>query len=46
MSSIFGFGAVRVRLREVAALLGLTRWEFLRKIAAPSAMPDILSGMR
>ncbi len=46
MSSIFGFGSVRVRLREVSSLLGLTRWEFLRKIAAPSAMPDILSGMR
>lgn len=46
MSSIFGFGAVRTRLREVSALLGLTKWEFLVKIAAPSAMPDILAGMR
>jgi len=46
MSSIFGFGAVRVRLQEVAALLGLSRAEFLAKIAIPSAMPDILAGMR
>ena len=27
-------------------MLGLTRLEFLRKIAIPSAMPDILAGMR
>ncbi len=46
MSSIFGFGAVRVRLQEVSALLGLSRVEFLSKIAIPSAMPDILAGMR
>ena len=46
MSSIYGFGAVRVRLQEVSALLGLSRVEFLRKIAIPSAMPDILAGMR
>ncbi|MDB5544184.1 MAG: transporter permease [Hyphomicrobiales bacterium] len=46
MSSIFGFGAVRERLQEVAALLGLSRWEFLTRIAIPSAMPDILAGMR
>jgi len=46
MSSIYGFGAVRVRLQEVSALLGLGRVEFLTKIAIPSAMPDILAGMR
>jgi ABC-type nitrate/sulfonate/bicarbonate transport system permease component len=46
MSSIYGFGAVRVRLREVAAVLGLGHFEFLWKIAIPSAMPDILAGMR
>ena len=46
MSSIYGFGAVRVRLQEVAAMLDLTRLEFLWKIAIPSAMPDILAGMR
>ena len=46
MSSIYGFGAVRPRLQEVSALLGLSRVEFLTKIAIPSAMPDILAGMR
>ncbi len=45
-SSIHGFGSVRASLREVSAMLGLTRLEFLRKIAIPSAMPDILAGMR
>ena len=46
MSSIYGFSHVRVRLQEVSAMLGLTRVEFLQKIAIPSAMPDILAGMR
>ncbi len=46
MSSIYGFSHVRERLQEVSALLGLTRFEFLRKIALPSALPDILSGLR
>ena len=46
MSSIFGFGAVSVRLREVADILGMSRIDYLVKIAAPSAMPDILAGMR
>lgn len=46
MSSIYGFSNVRVRLQEVSAMLGLSRMEFLQKIAIPSAMPDILAGMR
>ena len=46
MSSIFGFASVRERLQEVAALLGMSRLDFLRKIAIPSALPDILAGMR
>ncbi len=46
MSSIFGFGAVRVRLREVADMLGMSKFDYLVKIATPSAMPDILAGMR
>jgi sulfonate transport system permease protein len=46
MSSIFGFGAVRPRLQEVAAMLGMSRLDFLVKIATPSAMPDIIAGMR
>lgn len=46
MSSMFGFSHVRLRLQEVSALLGLNRIEFLLKIAIPSALPDILAGMR
>jgi ABC-type nitrate/sulfonate/bicarbonate transport system permease component len=46
LSSIYGFGSLQVRLREVSAALGLGRVEFLRKIAFPAALPDILSGVR
>ena len=46
LSSVYGFGSLQVRLREVAAALGLNRIEFLRKIAFPAALPDILSGVR
>jgi sulfonate transport system permease protein len=46
MASVFGFGATPARLREVAAVLGLSRLAFLVKIAIPSALPDILAGMR
>ena len=46
LSSVYGFGSIQGRLQEVSAVLGLTRIEFLRKIAIPSAMPDILSGIR
>lgn len=46
LSSVYGFGSLQVRLREVSAALGLNRMEFLRKIAFPAALPDILSGVR
>ena len=46
LSSVYGFGSLQVRLREVSAALGLNRIEFLRKIAFPAALPDILSGVR
>jgi ABC-type nitrate/sulfonate/bicarbonate transport system permease component len=46
LSSIYGFGSLQVRLREVSAALGFSRIEFLRKIAFPAALPDILSGVR
>jgi sulfonate transport system permease protein len=46
LSSVYGFGSIQGRLQEVSAVLGLSRTEFLRKIAIPSAMPDILSGVR
>jgi ABC-type nitrate/sulfonate/bicarbonate transport system permease component len=46
LSSVYGFGSIQSRLKEVSAVLGLTRTEYLQKIAIPSAMPDILSGIR
>lgn len=46
LSSIYGFSSIQGRLQEVSAVLGLSRTEFLRKIAIPSATPDILSGVR
>jgi ABC-type nitrate/sulfonate/bicarbonate transport system permease component len=46
LSSVYGFGSLQIRLREVSAALGFGRIEFLRKIAFPAALPDILSGVR
>jgi ABC-type nitrate/sulfonate/bicarbonate transport system permease component len=46
LSSVYGFSSIQGRLQEVSAVLGLSRLEYLRKIAIPSAMPDILSGIR
>ena len=46
LSSIYGFGSLQIRLRDVSAALGLGHIEFLRKIAFPAALPDILSGVR
>ncbi len=46
LSTIHGFAAVEPRLYEVGRMLMLSKWEVIRKIALPSAMPDILSGLR
>jgi sulfonate transport system permease protein len=46
LSTIHGFAAVEPRLYEVSRMLGLSRLEVVRKIALPSAMPDILAGAR
>jgi sulfonate transport system permease protein len=46
LATVQGFGAVDPRLHEVARLLHLDRWEVIRKIALPNALPEILSGMR
>jgi sulfonate transport system permease protein len=46
LSSVYGFGSLQVRLREVSAALELGRVDFLRKVAFPAALPDILSGVR
>lgn len=46
LTTVHGFASVNPRLREVSRALGFSRWEYVRKIALPSAMPDILSGLR
>lgn len=46
LATVHGFAAVEPRLYEVARVLGLGRAETIRKIALPSAGPDILAGMR
>jgi sulfonate transport system permease protein len=46
LATVHGFSAVEPRLYEVSSVLGLSRVETIRKIALPSAGPDILAGMR
>lgn len=46
LATVHGFAAVEPRLYEVSRLLGLSRWQFITKVALPSATPDILAGMR
>jgi ABC-type nitrate/sulfonate/bicarbonate transport system permease component len=46
LSTVHGFGAVEPRLYEVSAALGMSRTEVIRKIALPSALPDIIASMR
>jgi ABC-type nitrate/sulfonate/bicarbonate transport system permease component len=46
LSSVFGFSSVNIRLQQVSALQEFGRGAYLRKIAIPSATPDILSGVR
>jgi ABC-type nitrate/sulfonate/bicarbonate transport system permease component len=46
LSSVHGFSSIHGRLQEVSAVLGFSKLDYLRKIAIPSAMPDIMSGVR
>jgi sulfonate transport system permease protein len=46
LATLHGFATVEPRLREVAAALQLPAGEFVCKVGLPSAMPDILAGMR
>jgi len=46
LASVHGFASIEPRLREVAAALQMKRAAFLWKVGLPSAMPDILAGMR
>lgn len=46
LATIHGFAAVEPRLYEVARALQMSRPTIVFKIALPSALPDILAGMR
>ena len=46
LATVHGFAAVEPRLYEVSRALGLSRLDVIRKVALPSAMPDILAGAR
>jgi ABC-type nitrate/sulfonate/bicarbonate transport system permease component len=46
LATVHGFASVEPRLREVAAALQLPRTSFVWKMGLPSALPDILAGMR
>lgn len=46
LATVHGFSAVEPRLYEVSRVLNLSRMAVIRKIALPSALPDILAGMR
>ena len=46
LATIHGFAAVEPRLYEVARTLQMSRLAVVFKIALPSALPDILAGMR
>jgi len=46
LATVHGFASVEPRLREVAAALQLARRSFVWKVGLPSALPDILAGMR
>jgi ABC-type nitrate/sulfonate/bicarbonate transport system permease component len=46
LASVHGFASISPQLLEVSATLRLSQLEFLRKIAIPAALPDILAGAR
>ena len=46
LASVHGFSSVPPELRNVSQVLGFGRPAFLLKIALPSALPDIVAGLR
>lgn len=46
LSTARGFQSVEPRLREVSSMLGLSSWAYVWKIGLPSALPDVLAGVR
>jgi len=46
LTTVHGVSSVHVRKSEIARSLGLSRLAYAGKIAIPSALPDILGGLR
>jgi len=46
LASVHGFSSVEPQLLELCGALRLSRAQFIVKVAAPSALPDILAGAR
>ena len=46
LASVHGFASIEPQLVEVAQALRLSRWEFLRTVAVPGALPNVLAGAR
>lgn len=46
LATVHGFNSVQPELRHVSDVLGFSRLAFLKKIALPSALPDIIAGLR
>jgi len=46
LASVHGFSSVQPELRQVSDVLGFSRGAFIAKIALPSALPDIIAGLR
>lgn len=46
LSTLHGFAAIEPRLKEVSAALEMRPVDYLRKVALPSALPDIFTGVR
>ena len=46
LATAHGVADVDTRLNEVSRLLQMSRWSYIRSIALPNALPDILGGMR
>jgi len=46
LATVHGLASVEPRLREVSMALQMPRTAFLWKVGLPSALPDILAGMR
>jgi len=46
LASVHGFSTVAPELSDVSHVLEFKRHEYLRKIALPAALPDIIAGLR